>query len=78
MIVARIAISLMLVAGVSTQAFALKASKARPTLRDQEQAACAGDARRLCRDDIPNEEKIEACMRAKFAQVSAGCKAFFH
>ena len=48
-----------------------------PTLRDQEQAACFDDANRLCKDAIPDEDKISACMKEKFSQVSAGCKKFF-
>ncbi len=61
---------------LSGSAFAItKASK--PTLRDQEQAACYDDANRLCKDFIPNEDQITACMKEKFAQVSKGCKKFF-
>lgn len=48
-----------------------------PELRDQEQAACYNDAMTLCKDDVPDEAKIEACMRKNISKVSAGCKAFF-
>ncbi len=68
----------VLLAGFSTAAFAATANKAKPNLRDQEQAACYDDATRLCKDDVPDEKKIEACMRSKMSQVSAGCKKFFH
>jgi hypothetical protein len=37
-------------------------------------AACTQDAMRLCSDVIPDVPKITACMRAKSAQVSQGCK----
>ena len=62
---------------LSTIALAETADKAKPTLRDQEQAACYTDATTLCKDAVPDEKKIETCMRAKFDQVSAGCKKFF-
>lgn len=68
----------VVLAGLSTSAFAASASKSRPTLRDQEQAACAPDARKLCGEFIPDEAKIEACMRAKMSDISAECKKFFH
>jgi hypothetical protein len=67
----------VLLAGFSTMAFATTASKSKPTLRDQEQAACYDDAMTLCKDAVPDEQKIEVCMRSKMAQVSAGCKKFF-
>jgi hypothetical protein len=72
----RTATALVLI-GVSGAAMAATASKSQPTLRDQEQAACYDDAQRLCKDAIPDEDKITACMKAKFSQVSAGCKKFF-
>ena len=67
----------VLLIGVSSSAMAVTASKQGPTLRDEEQAACYGDATRLCKDAIPDEDKIAACMKAKFKEVSAGCKKFF-
>lgn len=50
----------------------------QPSLRDREQAACYNDAMRLCKDAVPNEAKIARCMRAKIAQVSTGCRRYFH
>ena len=41
------------------------------------QAACLSDVLRLCRSDMPDEDKITACMTAKRAQVSAGCLSYF-
>ena len=63
---------------LTTSVYAARANKSQPTLRDQEQAACYGDATRLCNEFVPDEEKIEACMRAKMSQISAGCRKFFH
>lgn len=73
MIVAR-GLAVLLVCGISTAAMAKIKT---PTLRDQEQAACYDDATRLCKDAIPNEDKITACMNAKKSQISAGCLKFF-
>ena len=67
----------VVLAGLTTSAYAIRANKTQPTLRDQEQAACYGDATRLCNEFVPNEEKIETCMRAKMSQISAGCRKFF-
>lgn len=40
----------------------------QPSLRDREQAACYNDATTLCKDAVPNEAKIERCMRAKIGR----------
>ena len=68
----------VLAVGVSSAAFAASANKAKPNLRDQEQAACYDDATRLCKDAVPDEKKIEVCMRAHMSEVSKGCQKFFH
>ena len=69
--------ALAILAGLSTAAVAATASKAAPTLRDQEQAACYDDATKLCNEFVPDEQKIATCMRGKIDQVSAGCRKFF-
>jgi hypothetical protein len=43
---------------------------------EQEQA-CTGDAFRLCSSEIPNVDRVTACMVAKRAQLSPGCRAQF-
>jgi len=43
----------------------------------EEQAACQPDAFRLCGSEIPNIERVTACMVAKRAQLSPECKRFF-
>ena len=43
---------------------------------EQEQM-CAGDAMRLCSSEIPNVDRITACMVSKRASLSDGCKAVF-
>ncbi|WP_424593883.1 hypothetical protein [Bradyrhizobium sp.] len=43
---------------------------------EQEQA-CTGDAIRLCGADVPDVERITACMIRNKSQLSPGCRAFF-
>ena len=41
------------------------------------QAACTLDAFRLCGAEIPNVERIIACMKANKANLSPGCRSVF-
>jgi hypothetical protein len=43
---------------------------------DQQQA-CTGDALRLCGSEVPDVDRITACMIQKKAQLSPGCRVFF-
>ena len=43
---------------------------------DQQQA-CSGDAFRLCGPEIPDVDRVRACMVARRAQLSPGCRVFF-
>ena len=43
---------------------------------EQEQM-CTGDAMRLCSSEIPDVERVTACMVQKRAQLSDDCKAVF-
>jgi hypothetical protein len=43
----------------------------------EEQAACQPDAFRLCGSEIPNIERVKACMLARRAQLSPECKRYF-
>ena len=38
---------------------------------------CTGDAMRLCGAEIPDVDRITACMVKKRAQLSEGCRAVF-
>ena len=38
------------------------------------QLQCSGDAYRLCSSEIPNVEKITACIRQQRELLSAGCR----
>jgi len=57
-------------------ACAATALSARPTLAFSEaQQRCTGDAMRLCGHEVPNVQRITACMVKHRAQVSPGCRA---
>jgi hypothetical protein len=44
---------------------------------EQEQM-CTSDAMRLCSSEIPDVDRVTACMVRQRAQLSDGCKAVFH
>ncbi|MEH2525726.1 MULTISPECIES: hypothetical protein [unclassified Bradyrhizobium] len=57
-------------------AVAATALSARPSLAFSEaQQMCTGDAMRLCGHEVPNVQRITACMVRHRAQVSPGCRA---
>ena len=43
----------------------------------EQRAACAPDAFRLCGSEIPNVNRVTACMDAKKARLSPSCRAVF-
>jgi hypothetical protein len=45
--------------------------------QEQEQA-CSGDAMRLCSADIPDVDRITACMERQRRALSPGCAAVFN
>ena len=44
--------------------------------QDQQQA-CTGDAFRLCGPEIPDVDRVTACMVRNKSQLSPGCRVFF-
>jgi hypothetical protein len=40
----------------------------------QEQAACAADAHRYCRDEIPNTFMVLACLKNEREKISKSCQ----
>ena len=38
--------------------------------------ACTGDAFRLCSAEIPNVDRVRACLHRNKAQLSPGCRRF--
>jgi hypothetical protein len=43
----------------------------------EQQQLCSGDAMRLCSSEIPDVDRITACMTRQRELLSPGCKAFF-
>lgn len=43
----------------------------------EQQQLCSGDAMRLCSSEIPDVDRVTACMIQKRAQLSDGCKSVF-
>jgi hypothetical protein len=66
--------SLMLVTALSCSALWSEASHAYTF---EEQQACSGDAFRLCSSEIPDVERVTACMVQNREQLSPGCRVFF-
>jgi hypothetical protein len=72
----RIAITLAasLACGIAMQQ-AASAQEYRGTL--QQQLACTADVLSLCGDQIPDTNRIVACLRQNTPQLSEGCRAVF-
>lgn len=45
--------------------------------QDEEDKACRSDAIHFCSADIPNKDKITACMKQHVSELSPGCRAMF-
>jgi hypothetical protein len=43
--------------------------------RDDEAAACRGDAMKFCSAEIPNEDKITACMKQHVKELTPKCRS---
>jgi hypothetical protein len=58
-------------------AVAATALSARPNLAfaSEAQQMCTGDAMRLCGHEVPNVQRITACMVKQRANLSPGCRA---
>jgi hypothetical protein len=71
----RIALSVALsVGGVAVQS-AASAEEYRGTW--EQQMACTPDVWRLCSDQIPDTNRIVACLQQNIPQLSSGCRAVF-
>jgi hypothetical protein len=57
-------------------AAALLPTESKAYTADQQQA-CTPDAFRLCNSEIPDVDRVTACMIRNKAQLSPQCKAFF-
>jgi predicted lysophospholipase L1 biosynthesis ABC-type transport system permease subunit len=67
-------IRVALFSAIAAAVTALSASPG-PALASDAQQMCTGDAMRLCGHEIPNVQRITACMHKQRANVSAGCRA---
>lgn len=68
--------SIPVVGGIMLSAIML-AAPVHGATREEQMAACRGDAVRLCTFAIPNEAKITACMKKKIDKLSPRCRAMF-
>ena len=64
-----------LLAATFTAAFASTESRAYTA---EQQQACMPDAFRLCSSEIPDVDRITACMIRNRSQLSPQCRASFH
>src|ERR1700754_1795566 len=62
------------VGGLAAQGAAF-AQENRGTM--EQQMACTPDVWRLCSDQIPDENRIVACLQANTPQLSTACRAVF-
>jgi hypothetical protein len=58
-------------------AFVLATTSVSRAYTLEQQELCSGDAMRLCSSEIPNVERITACMEQRRDQLSERCKAVF-
>ena len=67
--------SLLMLATVDVASARMVSDKERQ--RQQAEHLCYNDVQKLCNADIPNEDKIAACMKVHRAELSAGCRRIF-
>src|SRR5580704_15264699 len=60
----------------TTLVFGMLATASQAYTLEQQQM-CSGDAMRLCSSEIPNVERITACMERQRDSLSEGCRAVF-
>ena len=56
-------------------AAAALAARPGPAFSSEAQQMCTGDAMRLCGHEVPNVQRITACMVKQRASLSPGCRA---
>ncbi len=57
--------------------FAMLPATAHGFTENDQRRLCTGDVFRLCASEIPNVERITACMRRQRASLSEGCRSVF-
>ncbi len=58
----------------STPALAQQQQQQTPNGMQAEQQACEGDVYKLCGQAIPDQTRIEKCLRKKWSKVSQNCR----
>lgn len=71
----RITLGVALAIGGIVAQCAASAEEYRGTM--EQQMACTPDVWRLCSDQIPDVNRITACLRQNTPQLSSGCRAVF-
>ncbi len=69
----------MLVRSILASALLLSLSGAAfaDSQRDREEKACQADAMKLCKDAVPDEDKVASCMGQHKAQLSVNCRIVY-
>jgi hypothetical protein len=65
-----------LIAALAGSIFAVPALAQEPFDQNAAQAACGGDVMGLCQQAMPDHNRIAACLRQNFRQVSQPCQQF--
>lgn len=73
-VVSAVALAVLIPLGA---ALAPAAAQDSPSYSMEDVTACSADAMRLCRDKMPDIEKIEDCMKANYESLRPKCKARF-
>ena len=55
----------------------LMVSEAQAATPEEQKKACRGDAIHFCSAEIPNKDKITACMKQHVSELSPPCQAMF-
>ncbi|MEA3082557.1 MAG: hypothetical protein QOC89_254 [Paraburkholderia sp.] len=72
-------IHVLLASSLAFSVAALSAATAANAASEDDQAkACRGDAMHFCSAEIPNKEKITACMKQHVDELSPPCRAMFN
>ncbi len=58
-------------------AAAASAASAEPSYTLKDVTACSKDAMRLCRDKLPDLDRIQDCMKANIDRLRPACRARF-
>ncbi|MDE1182498.1 hypothetical protein [Paraburkholderia sp.] len=53
------------------------AATSHAATRDEQEQACRGDAIHFCKAEIPDKDKITACMKQHVSELTPGCRAMF-